>query len=238
MKNIKTPFLVLLAGLAVLLGTGCSSQKTWSYHANNYGAPAITSDKKIAVLPYADMRENANNNFWAMYMIPVMPFGWQSYNTPEGSAMHINSGLWVNYKPTEDFPKALAEDLRNTHIFSDAFFDYRREAGDYAINGKILSTKYDGKLISYCTSVYCPYLWIVGFPATWTENELSVELSLVDSKTQKELFDKIYTAKPRSNVSWIYYINTDFQYSEMLAELNQQFCTDIQPIISGLPKTQ
>jgi phage pi2 protein 07 len=78
----------------------------------------------------------------------------------------------------------------------------------------------------------------VGFPATWTENQLSVELSLVDSKTQKELFTKTYTAKPMSNVSWIYYINSDFNYSEMLQELNKQFCQDIQPVIAGQPKTQ
>jgi hypothetical protein len=236
MKNLKTPILALCVGLLTLLTAGCSSQKSWVYRANSFGAPAVTSEKKVAVLPFADVRENVNNNFWAMYMIPILPFGWQSYNTPEGSSMHMNSGLWVNYKPSEDFPKALAEDLRNTRLFSDAFFDYRRESGDYAVYGKILNTKYNAKMISYCTSVYCPYLWIVGFPATWTENQLSVELSLVDAKTQKELFAKTYTAEPRSNVSWIYYINNDFNYPDMLQSLNRQFCEDIQPVITGREK--
>lgn len=231
MKNIKTPVLALVSGLVLVLGSGCSGQKSWVYRANSFGTPAVTSDKKIAVMPYGDSRPSENNNFWAMYLIPAAPFGWQSYNTPEGASMHMNSGLWVNFKPTEDFPKALAEDLRNTHMFSDAFFDYRRESGDFAVNGKILNTKYNSKIFSYCGSVYGPDLWLVGFPATWTENQLSVELSLVDAKTQKELFDKIYTAKPRSNVNWIYYLNSDFNYGEMLAELNKQFCEDIQPIL-------
>ena len=145
--------------------------------------------------------------------------------------MHTTSGMWLNYKPTEDFSKALAEDLRNTHLFSDAFFDYRRETGDYAVKGKILSTKYVGRTITYGLSVYGVYLWLIGLPATWTENELSIDLALEDSKTEKILFSKTYTASPRSSLSWIYCMNNDFNYAEMLAELNKQFCTDIQPIV-------
>jgi len=64
---------------------------------------------KAVVLPFEDLRTNENNNYWAMYMIPLMPFGWSNYSAPEGAQMHMNSGLWVNYKPTEDYPKALAQ---------------------------------------------------------------------------------------------------------------------------------
>jgi hypothetical protein len=166
-----------------------------------------------------------------LYMIPVMPFGWQTLNSPEGIQMHITSGMWINYKPTEDYPKALAEDLKKTGLFSDAYFDFRSSASDYSIKGKIVSTKYSGTIISYGLSVYGPLLWFVGFPAGTTHNELALELSLVDSKSNRVLFTKEYTAAPQGGVSFLYYMPNDFNYPEMLAEVNKQFCTDIQPIL-------
>lgn len=228
----------VLVCLTIAFCSGCASQKTWVYHANTFAIVGSNTERKVAVLPFEDSRANENQNIWGIYLIPIVPYGPQNLNCPEGISQHANSGLWVNYKPTEDFPKALAEDLRNTHMFSDAFFDFRRESGDYAVKGKILSTKYVGRIISYGLSVYGPDLWLIGLPATWTENNLSIELALVDSKTEKVLFSKTYTATPHSGCSWIYCINSDFNYAEMLAELNKQFCTDIQPIVLSASKTQ
>jgi hypothetical protein len=116
--------------------------------------------------------------------------------------------------------------------------DYRQDAGDYAVKGKIISTKYVGRLISYGLSVYGPDLWFIGFPACWTQNNLSVELALVDAKDQKTIFSKTYTAAPRQGCSWIYDLKDDFNYPEMLAELNKQFCSDIQPFLVAAPKAQ
>ncbi len=236
MKTFNTLIKSLLACLTIILFSGCASQKTWVYRANSYASDGKSSEKKVAVLPFQDLRENENHNLSGICFIPLVPYGPQNLNSPEGLQMHTTSGMWVNYKPTEDFPKALAEDLRNTRMFSDAFFDYRRETGDFAVQGKIYSTKYVGRTITYCISFAGAYLWMVGFPATWTENELSIELTLVDAKSEKILFSKTYTAAPRSSCSWIYCLNNDFNYSEMLAEINRQFCTDIQPIILATPK--
>jgi len=227
----------LLAGVAIILCSGCASQKSWVYRANTYPPAATVTEKKIAVLPFDDARNNENHDMWGIYLIPLVPYGSQTFDCPEGLPMHTTSGLWVNFKPTEDFPKALAEDLRNTHMFSDAFFDFRRESGDYAVKGKIISTKYVGRIISYGLSVYGPDLWLIGFPAAWTENDLSIELALVDAKTEKVLFSRTYTAVPRAGCSWIYAMDSDFNYAEMLAELNKEFCTDIQPIVLAAQKT-
>ena len=217
--------------LAIAFATGCSSQKTWVYHPNSYPPAAMSTGKKVVVLPFEDARPNENHNLYGLYVIPLMPFGWQTLDSPEGIQMHTTSGMWLNYKPTEDFPKALAEDLRSTGLFSDAFFDYRRENSDYAVEGKILSTKYIGRLITYGLSVYGPDLWIIGFPAAWSENDLSLDLRLVDSTTGKAVFSQTYTADPETTLSWIYDIQNDFNYADMLAKINKQFCQSIQPIV-------
>ena len=198
----------------------------------------MDTGKKIVVLPFEDARPNENHNLYGLYVIPLMPFGWQTLNTPEGIQMHTTSGMWLNYKPTEDFPKALAEDLRSTGFFTDAFFDYRRENSDYAVEGKILSTKYIGRLITYGLSVYGPDLWLIGFPAAWTENDLSLDLRLVDSKTGKALFSQTYTADPQKTLSWIYAIRNDFNYAEMLGQVNKQFCQSVGPIVMEAAKQE
>lgn len=238
MKMVKILQRISLIVLAVALTTGCSSQKAWVYHPNSYPPAAMDTGKKIVVLPFDDARPNENHNLYGLYLIPLMPFGWQTLNAPEGIQIHTTSGMWLNYKPTEDFPKALAEDLRGTGLFSDAFFDYRRENSDYAVEGKILSTKYIGRLITYGLSVYGPDLWLIGFPAAWTENDLSLDLRLVDSKTGKALFSQTYTADPRKTLSWIYAIRDDFNYAEMLGEVNKQFCQGISPVVVEAAKQE
>jgi len=232
MRTIKTISQLLLI-LSVLMTAGCANQKAWVYRANSYPPAPGSSGKKIAVLAYDDARENKNSNAVMMYMIPLMPVGWQDLSAPEGTQMHITSGMWLNYKPTEDYPKALAEDLRKTGVFADAYFTFRKEDSDYAVTGKILSTKYKGCVISYGLSVYGPLLWLIGFPAASTSNDLSVELTLTDTKIEKALLTKVYHATPRKDISWLYVMKDDFNYAEMLAEVNKQFCLDIQPILNN-----
>ena len=230
MKTLNTPAKVFLACLSIAVCSGCANQKTWVYRPESYTPVAHGTGKTIAVVAYEDERENKNSNLIGLYALPLMPFGWQELNSPEGIQQHMNSGMGINYKPTEDYPKALSEDLKKTGLFSDAFFDYRKSTSDYAVKGKILSTKYVGRLWSYGLSVEGPLLWFIGLPSVTINNEVELDLSLVNSKTDKVLFSKVYTAN-RSNVSFLYYIADDFDYPEMVAEVNKQFCTDIQPII-------
>lgn len=238
MKKAKIFVQTSLVTLVVALTAGCASQKTWVYHPNSYTPAATNTGKTVAVLPFEDARSNVNHNMWAMSMVPLMPYGWQNLSSPEGIQMHTTSGMWLNYKPTEDFAKALAEDLQNTGLFSDAYFDYRREGSDFAVEGKILNTQYIGRTITYGLSAYGAYLWLVGFPSTWTENQLSLELSLVNSKTDKTLFTKTYTAPPEKRLSWIYVIKNDFEYPDMLREVNKEFCQDIKPVVLEAAKQQ
>ena len=227
---MKKYFLWLFGGLLFsMFISGCTSQKAWVYKPNTYYTQSsVFSEKTAVITPFFDQRDDINKNRLPLYLIPLMPFGWADYNAPEGAQMHLNSGIWINYKPTEDFPKALAQELKNANIFKEAYFDFKKGNSDIIIQGKIINTKYSGKLISYGLSVYGPLLWLVGFPTGSINNELSIELSCTDTRTNRLLFSKTYLAPKYSKISWIYNLPNDFNYSVMLKDLYKQFLLDLK----------
>ena len=212
---------------AFVLMAGCMTQRAWVYRSSSYPTPPSTSPKKVVVLPFKDMRENVNKNRIVFYAIPLMPFGWATYDAPEGADVHITSRLWVNYKPVEDFAKALAEELNATGRFQEAFFDFKKGDADLVIQGTIHSTKYEGKILSYGLSVYGPMLWLIGLPATTAANELQVELECVDLASENVVFRKRYEAPRYGATSWIYVLRNDFNYPSMLQTVYRQFIDDL-----------
>ena len=77
-------------------------------------------------------------------------------------------------------------------------------------------------------------MWLVGFPTGSASNDLSVELSCIDAKTDEVLFTKKYQAEKYSKVGWIYTMPNDFNYSKMLKETYEDFIADIRTQISKL----
>lgn len=232
---MKKYFIFLLFG--PLFVSGCATQKAWIYSPNDYNDyydKPVNICKTAVVLPFQDSRENINKNRVMMYLIPLMPFGWQTLQAPEGIQMHIFSGMWTNYKPTEDFAKALAEEIKSANIFREAYFDFKSGCSDIHIQGKILTTEYRGKLISYGLSAYGPLLWLVGFPAGTVSNELVVELSLINSKSNEVIFSNTYTAPTYSKVGWIYVMPNGFNYPSMLKGIYKTFVEDIKTHIPTL----
>ena len=160
-----------LSLIAITLSlVGCSSQKAWKYGPEPFisGVPPQV-DKTVVVTPFNDQRINENSNMYAMYLIPLMPFGWQDLNTPEGVQMHLTSSLWL-WRPNEDIAKAAYEEINSSNLFKEVFYSTRASEGDLVLQGTIKSTKYDGKIFSYCLSAYGPVLWWIGLPAANVSN--------------------------------------------------------------------
>jgi hypothetical protein len=222
MKRRKIVLLGFLLIPSVFL-TACAQQKAWVYKSNSFDFAMPAARRTAVVLPFQDQRENRNSNAYACYMIPLFPFGWMNFDAPEGAQMHATSGLWVNYKPTEDFAKALAEDLSTASIFEDVGFGYKKGDSDVVFTGKILNTKYKGKILSYGLSVYGPIFWLFGAPAATLSNELSLELSCEDAKSGNVLFSKTYTAPKYKKVAWIYSLPNDFNYPTMIRAIYKDF---------------
>mgnify|MGYP001163300003 CR=1 FL=1 len=234
-KREVVRYLFFMVILALFLLCGCANQRAWTYKAEPYVKMAPVLNKSVAVPPFSDQRENTNSNYAMMYLVPLMPFGWQDLNTPEGVQMHLNSGLWI-FKPNEDFAKATAEELNNTSMFKEVFFTHRASDADLTLKGKIISTNYNGKMITYGLSAYGPLLWFIGFPATYVENALELQLELIEGKTNEVLWQKSFK-KDQNHVSVIYAMQPDFMYDSLLKEVMNEAIPSLRNKLSSLPKT-
>ena len=163
--------------LLVAMLTGCASSRSWSYTPEPRSATEHLANVSVVVLPFEDRHPKENSNFTFIYLIPLVPFGWMDFETPEGPQMHVNSGLW-QFRPADDFARAVAQEIDNARIFRETFVGNRASEGEYVLLGEITSTKYEGKMITYGLSVYCPLLWFFGFPAAYTTNGLTLTLKL------------------------------------------------------------
>jgi hypothetical protein len=212
---------------------GCASQKAWKYGSEPFisGVPPLVN-KTVVVTPFNDQRINENNNMVAMYLIPLMPYGWQELNTPEGVQQHASSGLWI-WRPNEDIAKASYEELNSSNIFKEVFYSTRASEGDLVLQGTIKSTKYDGKLITYGLSVYGPALWWIGLPAANVSNELVLTFKLEDRKNNKVLWERQYREEV-SHTSVIYSLDSDFEYPDMLKKILLNVVKDIKTDIPSL----
>jgi hypothetical protein len=234
MKNLNLFSKAVAPLLVALFLFSCSNTKGWIYKSNNYNqesrVSAYLKKSSIAVLPFADKRSDENKNYYMLYMLPLSPLGYQTLGSPETVAVHMNSGLWVNFNPKDDFAKAMVEELNSARVSKEAFFANSYKGSDYHIKGEIVSTEYRGKLFSYGLSVYGPLLWVVGLPATHVANDLEIRLSLIDTSSNKVVFSRSYKADHYSSIGWIYSLPNDFCYADMLAGLYRSFINDLENI--------
>ena len=148
---------------------------------------------------------------------------------PEMASDHANTNAWF-YNPKEDFAEALAEELNEAGVFKEAVFvaySYAKES-KYIVRGNLIKSRYNSKIYTYFISSIAVFPWLLGAPATYTYSDLEIELSLIRTADQKELFKRHYVAKPISSHSWIYNFKNDFVYDQLLQDINQQFIADLR----------
>ena len=229
-RRCRSPLLVLAFVLVSITLSACSSARTWTYSVSAPVNRAPLRDQAVAVPPLNDERKPSNSSNVLLYLIPLMPFGYQDLNQPEGQSMHILSGLW-QFKPTEDIAKAIAAELQSRRIFRDAFFTFRESDAELVLHGTLKSTRYDGKLITYGLSAYGPLLWFFGLPAGAVSNELVISLRLVDRSSQESLWEKEYRGEHDTGPFWIYAMPEDFYYDTILKKLIPAILVDVETAI-------
>lgn len=147
-------------------------------------------EAKVAVLPFDDYRDDENNaSGWFLYLIPGFPWGEAVYERPDAARTFFSIREY-DFDVREDLAKATATSLRHSGLFEDVFFTYGgdKSQADLVLEGKIQSTHYKGKVISYCLSVYGPLLWYVGLPGGESQNRLILELALKEQESKKNIW--------------------------------------------------
>ncbi|MGR9106214.1 MAG: hypothetical protein ACU843_04705 [Gammaproteobacteria bacterium] len=215
---------------------GCSSLKSWSYAPEPLQSVHVLSGGALAVLPCQDGRKNANVDKSAFYLIPLVPYGWVEFETPEGLQRHLLSGLW-QFRPKDDIAHAIAEELENARIFEEAFYTNRASDGDFILLCTILSTKYEGKIYTYGLSAYGPILWLIGLPAVTISNRLEVELSLTQSLSTPAIW-KHNISETTETTNWAYVIKPDFEYDTLLKKGLLKALPSLREAVSNLRKGQ
>jgi hypothetical protein len=186
--------------------------------------------KTIVVPPLADLRPANNTDRVWLYLLPLMPYGWQDFNQPERMTTHVNSGRW-QFTPTEDIAKALATEVANRRLFTEARFASTDGDADWVLQGTLSSLRYEGRLLTYGLSVAGPNLWILGLPAGSVKNSLALTLRLEDRRSHSMLWENSYDMKHDEGLFGIYNLAEDFWYDSMLKQLMPRILSDLEAAI-------
>lgn len=209
---------VAVAVLTILAAPGCQTRRTWNYKADVQRGGHYILDRSVVVLRFQDSRPNKNEDRLQLYNIPLLPYGWANYETPEGALNHVSSGrgAWT-FRPVDDITRAVADEVRGGGIFREVFEGNRTSEGDLALRGEIISTRYGGKFYSYGLGPYGPLLWLAGIPAGGVENDLEVRLILESPDTREVLWTHT-VRRSRSVRMNLYSQKPDLYYDELLKE--------------------
>jgi hypothetical protein len=214
---------VVTVALCGLLGlSACNTQAQWTYPVEPstlYHAARAPSNLAVAVLPFKEERPLVNRSatYW-LYMIPGFPFGWATYERPEAARM-FNTIAEFGFQMDEDLGKAATRSLEDSHLFRRAYFTLGGELSeaDLVLRGSTRRTRYYGRLITYCLSLYGPVLWLIGLPAGTSTNDVSLAFSLQD-KTNHELWSYAYSGSASTTQGLYYNFGNDAVNFEVLTQ--------------------
>jgi hypothetical protein len=181
---------VALGLLLAFFSAGCGSTGKFVYPVRMSGLVEISPQplyaKKVAVNVFEDYRADQNDRLAALYLIPLMPYGWIEYDRPDSANGFISISNF-EFTPAEDLAKSAATSLRRSNLFKDAYFSFGGEEGraDFILSGKIKSTYYKGRILSYGLFTVAPLFWLLGMPYGTSLNQLVIEMELRNSKGEK-----------------------------------------------------
>jgi hypothetical protein len=190
-------------------------------------------DKTVAVTPFDDNRPLLNTDYLFLHWIPVMPFGWQDLETPEAFPRHVHTSYW-EFNPSEDLGRALAAELSRAGIFRNVSFTPTPRDADLVLQGRILSTRFLGFLISYGLSAAAPAAWVLGLPSAHITNGLEIEVTLKDAESGRTLWSGEYMSVIKG-LNGLYYDRPDFFYPELFADIAGQVVEDLADLARATP---
>jgi hypothetical protein len=193
----------------------------------------------VAVLPFREDRPLKNVSATRyMWLVPVVPFGWVSYERPEAARV-LNSIEKYEFQLDEDLGKAAARSFEQSTLFHRVYFTLGGETreADLVLRGTARHTTYDGKIWSYGLSVCAYPLWWIGAPFGSSTNNLDIELRLEDENE-----NLLWTYDYASN-DWLiqgYYYNYGDDITNMAGLMEQAMnaaLNDLAPKLSEIARS-
>lgn len=134
---------------------------------------------KVAITPLSDSRGHDNTNYGPLHLIPLVPYATRHYDRPDAANRFISAAAY-NFRPSEDFARAVADEMKQNRLFEEVFLTQREhEPGvDLIVSGNITNTLYNGNIITYGLSVFGPWLWLTGLPVGTVQNTVSLTLEM------------------------------------------------------------
>lgn len=233
--KIVLRFGVIVIFLAYCMG--CAAKGAFLYKPIVKPQEGFEFPAKLAVKSFEDKRGTYNKNFVLLYLIPLVPYGYMRYDQPEAGSMYLTHASY-QIRPSEDLAKALVADIKNSGMFEEVFYTEREKPdAELAIEGTISSTNYDGKLITYCLSVYGPLLWFFGLPAGHATNTLALDVQLVSIKDGEVIWKNSYSKELKKTIGLYYNWGEEFSgYTKMTEEFNKQIVESIKKKLANKPK--
>ena len=181
---IRASLTCLVACLAL---TACGTTAKWSYPPNETaGYEARESHpQKVAVKMGIDQRPAENSNMFAMYLVPLVPWGWMEYERPEAARMY-NSIVEYDIDMSKDPALAVATEFQRSKLFPQAFFTYGGDTeGAWVCEVTPVRMAWEGRVYSYGLSVFGPLLWFLGLPAGQNDCHIEFDIRLVDASGEE-----------------------------------------------------
>lgn len=213
MKQIMAVF------IAVLLINGCaSSGQNWKYTSNTKQYIKPISNLTLAVPDLQDKRKNKNSQNIGLAFLPLVPYGSVNMQVPDGAQI----------KPTEDFSKAIAEEISNASIFKETIHTNKLSDCDLFLEGTLYSSKLKDTVTFYGLSIPGDLLWLVGAPTGKATNKITIRYRLLD-KNYKVYMDKTYSKKKfRYNFFWM--PKGPMFFEEIFKEIALEVVEDIKQV--------
>ncbi|HEY6011037.1 MAG TPA: hypothetical protein VIX18_06155 [Nitrospirota bacterium] len=169
--------------------TGCTLSRTWQYPPDPPGtllnvkaAKALPS--KVVVRPFRDLRgEKVEQESWKV-AIPFYPYAADAYDRPE-TAKATEGGPAIKMNPSQDFARAVADELRNAGLFSSVTYaeGSGSDGADFVLNGTIRSTYGRRALTTYMLGPFGTILWILGAPMGNASSVVEMDVQLTPANS-------------------------------------------------------
>ncbi len=174
------PILVCVFILASLSMSGCLGSREWTYPPPPDRAVIQPLGARLVVLPLEDQRGMmVQEDYWKI-AIPLVPYAVTAYDRPE-TIRHSERVDALRFDPPSDFAHAVADEIRNSGIFSSVTFhdgDPQSPPGDFVLRGRLHSTRWERTLSTYLLGPFGTLAWVAGLPMGIVTTDVVMDLQL------------------------------------------------------------